>query len=473
MYNPQELQRKAQLNLHGVDNNAQTNLSKNVTATSEENEQGWLARGLATIGNVVSNILEGAIKSMEGGIDATAMLVGLFGADVDDFVSYDFTGDIFGTDEEGEGLLDWTWGKNLEATSYWDNDTMVNQVAEGIGGMLPSIALSFIPYAGPVLSKVAFVASAQGKAAESALRQGAEYDEALIYGGLSGALEGGIEAISSGIGGFASKSAGKVFGKQVAKTVLGKSAVAFVGEGLEEVASDIIDPQLQRWTGVNENAKVDTNNLFRTFVVGGSVGAILNGAGRRLSAVSNSSIGGEKFLRIADQVSFIESDINIKESFLSSGKKTQADISKISVTTADDISKRLDNISYNLKLMDETQRLSALEVINRDNSIISNLFDKHGNVKAGVKEQLELSKNRNFSANAILKSQAINEELQRLNEEKGVSVEIDDTPINENERKNLAKFFATKEGLSEKSGENLNFVVVKGKGAGELNEVRS
>ena len=469
MYNPQELQRKAQLNLHGVDNNAQTNLSNNVTATSEEKEQGWLTRGLATIGNVVSNILEGAIKSMEGGIDATAMLVGLFGADVDDFVSYDFTSDIFGTDEENEGLLDWTWGKNLEATSYWDNDTMVNQVAEGVGGMLPSIALSAIPYVGGVLSTVSFIASAQGKSSESALRQGADYDEALIYGGLSGAIEGGIEKISSGIGGFAGKNAGKIFGKQIGKTALGKAAVSFVGEGLEEVASDIIDPQLQRWTGVNENAKVDTNNLFRTFIVGGSVGAVLNGAGRRLSAISNSNIGGEKFLRIADQVSFIESDINIKESFLSSGKKTQADISKISVKTADDISKRLDNISYNLKLMDETQRLSALAVINQDNSIISNLFDEYGNVKAGVKEQLELSKNRNFSANAILKSQAINEELQKLNEEKGVSVEIDDTPINENERKNLAKFFATKEGLSEKSGENLNFVVVKGKGAEELN----
>ena len=107
MINPYTLRNNAREAIHGVDsginNNAQTTLETN-NPPKQENEQHWLVRGLATIGNFVSNIVEGAVKSIEGIVDAGAMLVGLFGADVDDFVSYDFTADIFGTDEEGNLL---------------------------------------------------------------------------------------------------------------------------------------------------------------------------------------------------------------------------------------------------------------------------------------------------------------------------------------------------------------------------------
>ena len=125
MYNPQELQRKAQLNIHGVDTNAQTSLNNN-NPPKQESEQNWLVRGLATIGNFVNNIVMGAVKSIEGIVDAGAMLVGLFGADVDDFVSYDFTADIFGADEEGEGLLEWSWGRNLADVSSICNGNNCN-----------------------------------------------------------------------------------------------------------------------------------------------------------------------------------------------------------------------------------------------------------------------------------------------------------------------------------------------------------
>jgi len=40
MYNPQELQRKAQLNIHGVDTNAQTSLNNN-NPPKQESEQNW------------------------------------------------------------------------------------------------------------------------------------------------------------------------------------------------------------------------------------------------------------------------------------------------------------------------------------------------------------------------------------------------------------------------------------------------
>lgn len=479
MYNPQELQRKAQLNIHGVDTNAQTSLNNN-NPPKQENEQHWLVRGLATIGNFVNNIVMGAVKSIEGIVDAGAMLVGLFGADVDDFVSYDFTADIFGADEEGEGLLEWSWGRNLADVSYLDNDHIVNQIAEGVGGLLPTVAIGILTggtslagtaasagaKAATIGAKIAqtgtFVASAMGNASESALQDGANYDQALGYGALSGVTEGVIESISGGIGGT---KMGTVLGKQIAKKTGTKLATTFIGEGLEEVASDLINPLYQRITGVNEEAKVDTNNLFRTFVVGGSIGAIMGGVGRKLTAHQNADKGGEKFLKVAEEVSEIEDAITEKENALTSENKTQEDIDGVGVKVVDKIINSVKTISDHLQSMTESQRSNALNIINGEESIVSNLFEVNGEIKSGVLEDLELSKKRHFSANSILKSQQINEELSNINQEKGWNLEIDDSQINENERVKLAQFYAVKNGLSEKTGKNLNFVMVKGLGA--------
>lgn len=474
MYNPKELQRKAQLNLHGVDTNAKTTIKTN--PPKQENNKSILA----TIGNFVNNIVMGAVKSIEGIVDSGAMLVGLFGADVDDFVSYDFTADIFGADEEGEGLLEWSWGRNLADVSYLDNENIVNQIAEGVGGLLPTVAIGILTggtslagtaasagaKAATIGAKIAqtgtFVASAMGNASESALQDGANYNQALGYGALSGVTEGVIESISGGIGGT---KMGTVLGKQIAKKTGTKLATTFIGEGLEEVASDLINPLYQRITGVNEEAKVDTNNLFRTFVVGGSIGAIMGGVGRKLTAHQNADKGGEKFLKVAEEVSEIEDAITEKENALTSENKTQEDIDGVGVKVVDKIINSVKTISDHLQSMTESQRSNALNIINGEESIVSNLFEVNGEIKSGVLEDLELSKKRHFSANSILKSQQINEELSNINREKGWNLEVDDSQINENERVKLAQFYAVKNGLSEKTGKNLNFVMVKGLGA--------
>ena len=66
--------------------------------------------------------------------------------------------------------------------------------------------------------------------------------------------------------------------------------------------------------------------------------------------------------------------------------------------------------------MTESQRSNALNIINGEESIVSNLFEVNGEIKSGVLEDLELSKKRHFSANSILKSQQINEELSNIND---------------------------------------------------------
>ena len=195
--------------------------------------------------------------------------------------------DLFGADEWAEEQLTTSpfdeWNEELDA---WYNPSgvmeFVGDVAGGVGQMLPSIAVSAIPYVGPALSTGMFITSAAGMGVSDAAKESGELGaKEWLYGAGSGAVEGAIEKLSGGIGGT---KLGTVLGKQVAKSTGGKLAATFVGEGLEEVASDLIDPALRRVTGVDPDATVDVSQLPNTFLVGGTAGAILGGGSRLVNA---------------------------------------------------------------------------------------------------------------------------------------------------------------------------------------------
>ena len=67
MINPYEYRKKAQLAIRGVDYNVQPLVSNN-NAVQEQSgeEQSWFVRGLSTLGNVVKNVVQGCVKSLEG-----------------------------------------------------------------------------------------------------------------------------------------------------------------------------------------------------------------------------------------------------------------------------------------------------------------------------------------------------------------------------------------------------------------------
>lgn len=195
--------------------------------------------------------------------------------------------DLFGADEWAEEQLTTSpfdeWNEELDA---WYNPSgvmeFVGDVAGGVGQMLPSIAVSAIPYVGPALSTGMFITSAAGMGVSDAAKESGELGaKEWLYGAGSGAVEGAIEKLSGGIGGT---KLGTVLGKQVAKSTGGKLAATFVGEGLEEVASDLIDPALRRVTGVDPDATVDVSQLPNTFLVGGTAGALLGGGSRLVNA---------------------------------------------------------------------------------------------------------------------------------------------------------------------------------------------
>ena len=226
---------------------------------------------LGGVGYTLGKAGTGALRGLEG---------------IWDFVAGGIA-DLFGADEWAEEQLTTSpfdeWNEELDA---WYNPSgvmeFVGDVAGGVGQMLPSIAVSAIPYVGPALSTGMFVTSAAGMGVSEAAKESGELGaKEWLYGAGSGAVEGAIEKLSGGIGGT---KLGTVLGKQVAKSTGGKLAATFVGEGLEEVASDLIDPALRRVTGVDPDATVDVSQLPNTFLVGGTAGALLGGGSRLVNA---------------------------------------------------------------------------------------------------------------------------------------------------------------------------------------------
>lgn len=493
MYNPQELQRKAQLNIHGVDTNAQTSLNNN-NPPKQESEQNWFVRGLATIGNFVNNIVMGAVKSIEGIVDAGAMLVGLFGADVDDFVSYDFTADIFGADEEGEGLLEWSWGRNLADVSYLDNDHIVNQIADGVGGMLPTVALAFVSggtsLAGTaasagakaasigakvanVASKVAFVAGAAGNASESALQEGATYGQALGYGALSGAIEAGTEMIGGRVFGSATKLDNTLLGKLAVKTGTdkfiskgaGKAVYSFASEGLEEVVADLLDPVNKRITGVDSEAKVDWAQLPKTFFIGGAVGSILDGVQSGASALIHKDKGGKHFVNVAESLEDIANSIQSLAVIQEDSNITQEQVDGATVRNAERNLDSLENMSNEFKEMTEEERTEALATLQESSPSIADMFEPNGDLKeevyATLQEIINSGKSSNVSANLTYNVKEVKDTLATVNKSHGYNIELSDTTFTPEQRTNFAKISKAVSGLGRKSGVGLNLAIIK------------
>ncbi len=491
MYNPQELQRRAQLNLHGVDTQARTTIETN--PPKEENNTNGGVRFLATIGNIANNIVQGAVKSLEGIVDAGAMLVGLFGADVNDFVEYDFTSDVFGTDEEGEGLLDWAWGRNLADVSYLDNDHIVNQIAEGVGGMLPTIALAVATggtsLAGTaaatgakavsvgakvanIASKVAFIGGAVGNASETALKEGADYWQALGYGAVSGAIEGATEYIG-----------GRVFGSSatasVDKTLLGKLGLApklgsklgtkvysFASEGFEEVVADLLDPVNKKVFGLSDTIEMPTiKELGKTFVVGGTVGAVLDKVNLGASALLNRKEGGIHYAKVSEKLNDIANVGRVVEGLQNSKKvsneKMEATYKLATERYMDDI----EFISSEFKKMSPEQRTKAFETLRASTNFVDNVFNPDGTIKDGVMDKYSEVINNgakyNVSSNLLYEKNRVETDIKEINAKYKANYEISDVKLNDTQRVSFAKINRNISKISNKTGTNLELVIIK------------
>lgn len=275
-------------------------------ALQEKKNKGGFLGG---VGYTLEKLGLGTLRSIEG---MTDYLVG--GA-----------ADILGQDDFAEELMKSDW-VNYEHADEWYNPnkvmSFVGDVSSGVGGMLPSITAAAAVTGGAgagvgagLLSQgvgtALFGLGAAGQSTSQAVKEtGTLGGKEWLYGTGSGALEAGIEAASGGIGGTL---AGTAFGKQLAKTTGGKIATTFLGEGLEEVASDITDPLLKKATGVDKNAKVDWSNLPRTFLVGGATGAVLGGAGRAINAAKAGGFNNLGAIETANKLTKEKAKVNLQQ----------------------------------------------------------------------------------------------------------------------------------------------------------------
>lgn len=219
----------------------------------ERQNANFFVRAVSTVGDLVSNVVTGALKSLEGIYDLGAGIVGAIGGifdsdfqkSVQDHIAYDF----FGT-HIGQPL------QNLTQYSFtndgWLGQT-IEQVASGVGQMLPSVAVTVLTGglgASATVSQIASLAtlgvSAAGNSTEEAYNDGASYWGGLGYGVASGLVEVGTEMM---FGGGKANIYGSGYlddlGKNVAKSGWKRVAKEAIEEGTEEVVSELVNPLLR------------------------------------------------------------------------------------------------------------------------------------------------------------------------------------------------------------------------------------
>ena len=313
------------------------------------------------IGYTVEKLGLGALRTLEGIWDWAAGGIA----------------DLFGAHDWAKAQMENDWVNYNHADEWYnpgDGWKFVGDVAGGVGQMLPSIAVTAATGgagAPAMVTNVAgmgtFMAGAAGNAVSEATKESGELGgKEWLYGTASGAMEGAIESISGGIGGT---KFGTVLGKKLGKTTAGKLATTFVGEGLEEVASDLLDPALRRVTGVDKNATVDWGQLPHTFLVGGTTGAVLGG-GRR--AIDAKRAGGFNNLNAAETAQEIRAAQEKGDRLQAKGKLTESWAKVLGEQQAENATR----LSERLKKMDAQDRATLIESNN-----LSYLFDESGNLK--------------------------------------------------------------------------------------------
>ena len=305
-----------------------------------EEKKNWWERATATLEDIEKTYNRGVTKGVEGVIDAGIGAVGAVGGIFsDDFkrtmqkaIQFDLTGYL----TEDTRIMDWmqavggnpraikeliTGDKTLEETrkdSFLTGNKVGEFMQEGvesIGHMMPGLALSLIPGAGPALSMGYTGLSAGGGAMEEALNEGAGYYNALGYGVLSG----GTEALMEKLGGYAFGDATSLVGKATAGTKfgawaskgLGKAITGAVSEGVEELGSGFADP-VNKWvTGVDTDIGANFRKAYKesgkTFLMGATVGSIMQGGQVTMQTMSNKAAGrgGAKATRADSSFAYV------------------------------------------------------------------------------------------------------------------------------------------------------------------------
>lgn len=357
---------------------------KEIEWENERNSQGFLVRGLSTIGDLAANVLTGAVKGLEGIYDLGASIVGgvggLFSKDfqnsVKEHVAYDWTGETIGNPLQ-----------ELTKYSYTDNGGLIENVASGVGQMLPAVAVTVLTAGAGAPAAVSNVASlgtlgvsAAGNSTEAAFNDGAGYWQGLGYGVASGAVEVATEKLTGGLTkGVFGRGILDGVGKSVADTGLKRIVKGALEEGAEEVIAELANPALKAiykgntafeeykdpeyWKGVAEAGVVGG---LTSLAYGGTVGKVINTA----KGVNED---------ISDSLTQIQTLEKKRNNLFSSDKLTEQNESKI----ADNIIANYRNVETALQKASEKNREKYIKNYN-----LSEAFETDGTMKSDFAARL-------------------------------------------------------------------------------------
>lgn len=254
------------------------------------------ALGLITMPAVIGEKIGSAIGGRDGTWDDA----------IKDIMAYDVTSSIAGAVQEG---VETVTGLDVLTDSYQNEGwgQYAREIEQGIGGMLPAVAVSIATAGAGAPAAVSSMASlatlgagAAGQSAQEAYAEGASYGEGMTYGAISGGIEvaseklfGGVNKVVSGTG-FLDDVV-----PSVAKKGAARIAANFVEEGAEEVVSDLLNPLAKTvYQGRDALKEYGTQEYWqdmgKSFLVGGATATVYSGTvGYGLSRAGVGHVGKE------------------------------------------------------------------------------------------------------------------------------------------------------------------------------------
>lgn len=254
-------------------------------AQEERKNAGFFKRTGQTLLDVGGHIAGGVSRGIEGVVDYLGGLTGLMS---EEQIAHDWTSkNIL---QPLESHIEHSYIYDLSPTGQ----TITRGVAEGVGQMLPAIAATYLTGGGSLAYMTTFGLSAAGGATQEALQEGTTKKQALAYGALSGLKEVMIEKLFSAGGQKLANVTGladNVIAKLPGKTL--QTIANIAGEGLEEVAADLVDPFLKQWTYKKGEPRepYDLEEMGLSFVIGSLTAAVFEGANVVIQKGTNADIG--------------------------------------------------------------------------------------------------------------------------------------------------------------------------------------
>ena len=180
---------------------------------------------------------------------------------------------------------------------------VVGDIAGGIGQSIGYGLISAIPYAGKPMMYSSIIEQGISSAAQQTGDVGLKE---IAYGATTGAIEGALESkLGAGVQGIKSigsailkksgvdvaKSAAKVGGKSMLKSVLTETAKGAAGEFAEEAISEAVDPLLLRTFNIDENAKGSLGNVLYAGVIGAVSGGLMSAGPAAVNYKTSVNVG--------------------------------------------------------------------------------------------------------------------------------------------------------------------------------------